>query len=164
MKLRALELKDAPLMLEWMHDDSVTKHLAADFNAKQLSDCEKFIEMSKDTSSNLHLAITDDNDTYMGTVSLKNIHDSIAEFAITVRSVAMGNGYSIWGMTEIIKKGFNEMNLDAVYWCVSKQNARAVRFYDKNGYERTTDVPDSIKDCYTEEQQADFYWYKVVAI
>ena len=44
------------------------------------------------------MAITDDNDEYMGTVSLKNINytDSFAEFAITVRRTAMGKFRFIW--------------------------------------------------------------------
>ena len=48
---------------------------------------------------NIHMAITDDNDEYMGTVSLKNINyiDSFAEFAITVRRTAMGKKFRfIW--------------------------------------------------------------------
>ena len=44
MKLRKLEEKDAPLMLEWMHDDSVVHNLATDFSKKTLDDCKKFIK------------------------------------------------------------------------------------------------------------------------
>ena len=34
MKLRQLNLTDAPLMLEWMHDPSVVENLQANFAAK----------------------------------------------------------------------------------------------------------------------------------
>ena len=84
MRLRKLELKDAPLMLEWMHDETVVKDMQADFSSKTLEDCNHFILSSKDTRKNLHLAIVDENDEYMGTVSLKNIEEDKAEFAITV--------------------------------------------------------------------------------
>ena len=136
MKLRHLELKDAPLMLEWMHDESVVKDMQADFHSKTLYDCNQFIAASKDTSRNLHLAITDDNDEYMGTVSLKNIEEDKAEFAITVRKCAMGKGYSRFGMSEIIRIGLENMNLSSIYWYVNKDNQRAIKFYDKNGYQR----------------------------
>lgn len=136
MRLRKLELKDAPLMLEWMHDETVIKDMQADFSSKTLEDCNLFILSSKDTRKNLHLAIVDENDEYMGTVSLKNIEEGKAEFAITVRKCAMGKGYSRFGMREIIRIGLEEMNLSRIYWYVDKNNQRAIKFYDKNGYQR----------------------------
>ena len=136
MNLRKLELKDAPLMLEWMHDPDVVQNMQADFAHKTLSDCENFIRISQTDDKNLHLAVVDDNNTYMGTVSLKNIENDVAEFAITVRKNAMGKGFSKYAMSEIIRIGLEELNLKSVYWCVSPENKRAVKFYDKNGYMR----------------------------
>ncbi len=163
MKLRKLELKDAPLMLEWMHDDSVVHFMGANFAEKKLEDCESFIRYSQDCEADLHMAIVDDKDEYMGTVSLKHIHPELkmAEFAVTVRKCAMGQGYSAYGMKEIIRIGLEGLGLDKVLWCVSKLNERAVRFYDKNGYKRTEDVPEYYRDMYTDEQNAMFIWYVV---
>ena len=137
MKLREFLMKDAPLMLEWMHDDYVVHDMKTDFTSKTLEDCISFINAAQDTTENLHLAIVDDNDTYMGTVSLKSISNYAAEFAITVRKSAMGNGFAKHAMSAIIEKGFKELDLKNIYWFVSPQNARALRFYDKNGYMRT---------------------------
>ena len=160
MKLRQLQLKDAPLMLEWMHDESVVENLSANFGAKKLSDCEAFIKASKEDEANLNLAIVDDNDEYMGTVSLKHIDkkNKNAEFAVAMRTCAMGKGYSKYGMAEIIRIGLEEMGLNEVYWCVSPANKRAVRFYDKNEYIR---VPHNEINCvgYTQEQIEEFIWY-----
>lgn len=138
MKLRKLELKDASLMLEWMHDESVVENLAANFAAKKIEDCEAFIKASLVDTENLNLAIADDNDEYMGTVSLKHIDRDYgcAEFAIAIRTVAMGKGFSKYAMAEIIRIAHEEMGLKRVYWYVSEKNLRAVRFYDKNGYKR----------------------------
>ena len=47
MKLRQLEFKDAPLMLEWMHDESVVENLSANFASKKIEDCMAFVEASK---------------------------------------------------------------------------------------------------------------------
>ncbi len=161
MRLRKLELKDAPLMLEWMHDDSVVHFMGANFAEKKIEDCENFIRYSRDCQDDLHMAVVDDNDEYMGTVSLKHINKELkmAEFAITVRKCAMGQGFSGYGMKEIIRIGLEELDLDKVIWCVSKVNERAVRFYDKNGYQRTTDIPAAFTEMYTEEQNAGFIWY-----
>ena len=162
MRLRNLELKDAPFMLEWMHDESVVENLQANFAAKTLSDCENFIRSCADSTENLHMAIVDDNDEYMGTVSLKHIdrNRGDAEFAITIRSCAMGKGISAYGMRQIIRVGLEEMGLKKVYWCVSPDNKRAVRFYDKNGYPRV-DLSTLAPQGYTQEQLAYYIWYAV---
>ena len=89
MRLRKLELKDAPLMLEWMHDKSVVEDLRTNFLTKTMEDCENFIKCSWDDKNNWNVAIVDEDDIYMGTVSLKNIKGKSAEFGITVRACAM---------------------------------------------------------------------------
>lgn len=136
MKLRKLERKDAPFMLEWMHDPAVVENMRTDFAQKTIEDCEAFIDASQNKKGDIHLAITDDSDEYMGTVSLKNVAVSEAEFAIAVRRPAMGQGYAQYGMKEIIRHGLDDLGLASVYWCVSPENKRAVRFYDKNGYHK----------------------------
>ena len=123
-------------MLEWMHDPDVVQNMQTDFTDKTLSDCETFIRTSQTDNKNLHLAVVDDDNTYMGTVSLKNIENGAAEFAIAVRKGAMGRGFSKYAMSEIIRTGFEKLKLKSVYWCVSPENKRAVKFYDKNGYTR----------------------------
>lgn len=161
MKLRKLELKDAELMLEWMHDEDVVAQLGANFKEKSLEDCIRFITNSKNDIQNMHLAVVNEENIYMGTVSLKNINKEkkTAEFAITVRKSAMGKGYSKYAMKEILAIGIKELGLQKIYWCVSKENVRAIRFYDKNGYMRTDIVPEDIKKYYSSEQLQKFLWY-----
>ena len=145
MKLRKLMRKDAPLMLEWMRDESVVKgNLQDSFLQKTLADCEEFISEAQEQDEYMHLAIVDGSDEYMGTVSLKHIHDRSAEFAIAVRRSAMGKGFSRYGMREILRIGLEELGLKSIYWYVKPENTRALRFYDKNGYRRTT-VSDVIR-------------------
>lgn len=161
MKLRRLELEDAPLMLEWMHDKSVVEDLRTDFAKKTMEDCVRFIENSWKDEENYNLAIADASDTYMGTVSLKNIRQKTAEFGITIRSCAMGKGYSLEAMRRILTYGFEEKNLDQIYWCVATENKRALRFYDKNGFQRVdAGVLDEIEG-YTQEQIDAYVWYLV---
>lgn len=159
MKLRKLKKSDAPLMLEWMHDEDVVRDLKANFQEKTIDDCERFIESALDTRENLHLAIADDNDEYMGTASLKNINGGTAEFGISIRKRAMGKGFSRFGMREIIKTGLNDYGLSEVYWCVDPVNSRAVRFYDKNGYKKCK-CPENVKN-YSDEEKERYFWYSV---
>lgn len=160
MLLRKLELKDAPLMLAWMHDKDVTANLRTDFASKTLLDAENFIKGSWEDKENYALAIASDEDEYMGTVSLKHIEDGSAEFAITVRAEAMGRGYSWYGMESIIEKAFNELGLECVYWCVSRENLRAVRFYDKHNFHEAFDLPQKVLDRY--EGVENLKWYSVL--
>lgn len=162
MYLRKLELKDAPLMLEWMHDESVVKGLHANFAAKTINDCVTFIENSQTVETDAHYAISSDEDEYMGTVSLKCIdrNTNSAEFAITVRGASMGKGYSWFGMEAIIDKAFNEFGLESVYWCVSRQNLRAVRFYDKHNFHEAVDISEEILGRYKNEHE--LKWYSVL--
>lgn len=160
MYLRKLELKDAPLMLTWMHDSSVTEKLRTDFASKTLQDVENFIKCSLEDKENLNLAIVSDEDEYMGTVSLKHIENGSAEFAITVRTEAMGRGYSWFGMESIIEKAFHELGLESIYWCVSRENSRAIRFYDKHNFHEALDIPKEVIDRY--EGIENLKWYLVL--
>lgn len=161
MNLRKLKLKDANLMLEWMHNPDVTKYLQANFAEKTIEDCKQFIEYSWKDKLNLNLAIVDENDIYMGTVSLKHINNvyKSAEFAITIRAEAMGAGYSTYAIKEIINIAKSNLGLEKVYWCVSRENIRAIRFYDKNGYHRIDETPEEVIG-YTKEQMKEFIWYE----
>ncbi len=149
-------------MLEWMHDQSVVSHLGTDFSKKTLENCLGFIAASLQDEGNLHLAIADEDDTYMGTVSLKHIdrQQKNAEFAITVRAAAMGRGFSHFGMDRILHMGIEELGLQEIYWCVSPKNARAVRFYDKHGYLRVDAVPQQIGCNYPEDMELIWYVFR----
>ena len=162
MKLRLLKLEDAPLMLEWMHDDSVVRDLKKDFASKSLEDCFIFIDLAQKTTDNLHLAIIDNKNTYMGTVSLKHITKLFAEFGIVIRKSAMGLGYSRYAMKKILEIGFERYGLQKIFWCVSSNNIRALRFYDKYGYKQVT-FPKEAKDFYTVEECKQLVWYEVSA-
>lgn len=159
MKIRRLKNTDAQYMLEWMHDKNVTQYLSKSFAIKKIDDCIAFIDNSN-TDKEMHLAIVNDNDEYMGTVSLKNINkvEKYAEFAITVRSCAMGKGYSLFGMNEILNIAFEQLQLKYIVWCVKNDNIRAVRFYEKNGFQQFDQVPLEIRMMYSED---DVLWYHV---
>lgn len=160
MRLRDLEPRDAEAMLAWMHDPGVVAKMQANFKEKTLADCRAFIAASRE-GGNLHLAIADDADAYMGTVSLKRIGGGAAEFAIVVGRAAMGTGCAIWAMREILKLGFARLGLERVYWCVAPDNARALRFYDKNGFPRVDLATLPPPPGYPAAQAKAYVWYQV---
>lgn len=160
MQLRKLELKDAQLMLSWMHDESIDAFMKTNFKLLKASDAEDYIIKSWKDEDNIHLAVVSDMDEYMGTVSLKHIEGGSAEFAIIVRPEAMGRGYSWFGMESMLEKAFDEFGLQSVYWCISRDNRRAVRFFDKHNFHEAIDIPDRIKNRH--KTNNNLKWYSVL--
>lgn len=138
MIIRKLQLMDAEGMHEWMQDMDVTKNLAQDFSSKSMEDCKSFIlNANADEESNLHRAICNDAGEYLGTVSLKHIdrRNKNAEYAISMRSTAIGTGASTFGTIEILKYAFDILKLEKVYLNVTTENIRAKKFYQKIGFQ-----------------------------
>jgi len=160
MKLRELAAKDAGAMLEWMHDSDVVAKMGTNFQNKTISDCYSFINNASKDSNNIHRAIVNEKDEYLGTVSLKNIDrkEKIAEFAIVVCKKSMGTGVAAWAMQEIIHFGRKELDLQRIVWCVRKDNIRAKKFYIKNGYQETQNLPQYLCDTYN--NSLDLIWFE----
>lgn len=72
----------------------------------------------------------------------------------------MGKGFSKYAMSEIIRIGLEELNLKSIYWCVSPENKRAVKFYDKNGYMRIDLSKLNISGGYSPQQLQHYIWYQ----
>ena len=87
--IRRLEHKDAPLMLEWMHEEDINRAFRQPFGRFTAEHAVHFIDNSFN-EKNRHFAVVNETDEYLGTVSLKNISqtDRSAEYAIIVRSTA----------------------------------------------------------------------------
>ena len=160
MDIRKLKNKDAERMLSWMKDNNTTKYLDKSFNDYSLDDCKKFIIRSKTDKKNIHCAIVSDKDVYMGTVSLKHIDKvrKCAEFAIVVNDDATSKGYSWFGMGKMLDLAFEKLDLDYVYWCVSKANKRAINFYKKHGFHIVRDIPKELTDLYDNKEML---WYLI---
>lgn len=163
MKLRKLKENDASNMLEWMHDYTIVSELEKNFENMVLSDCIRFIKSSQENNENLHMAIVDANDEYMGTVSLKHMdfEKGYAEFAIVLRKKAMAQGYGYFGMTEIFRLGNENYGLHTFYWCVSYENKRAINFYNKHHFVICDDVPIDFLRFYSVDQSKKLIWYKL---
>lgn len=138
MKLRMLQDKDADLMLEWMHDESVVRFFRFNSLSKTKEDVLEFIHYAqKPNEMEQHFAIVNDEDEYLGTISLKNIdlHNKNAEYAICVRKAAMGKNVAREGTNLILNYAFHDLQLEKVYLNVLTENVRAVKFYEKYGFQ-----------------------------
>ena len=162
MYLRKLKRDDAEGMLAWMHDITVVEKLQANFMDKTIEDCYAFIEHSQ-SEEGIHLAIANEEDQYIGTVSLKHISGGSAEFAIVICKDAMGKGYSAQAMKEMIYRGFHNYGLATIYWCVAPDNLRAIKFYDKNHFLRVSHEKIRCETLfYAPDQIESFVWYQIL--
>ena len=63
-------------------------------------------------------------------------------------------------MKEIFRLGFEELGLEKIYWDVSVENKRAVRFYEKMGGKvvDSNNVPINLREAY-ENMSDEIIWY-----
>lgn len=155
--IRRLEQRDAPHMLEWMQDKTVSCNFQRSFESMTLQDVAAFIENSFD-EANRHFAVTDEHDEYMGTISLKNIShkDKRAEYAIAMRKKAQGTGAAGLATEEILQYALEELGLREVYLNVFADNVRARRFYEKCGFTCKQDRKDAVE---VRGQYKERVWY-----
>lgn len=159
--LRKLQLTDAEIMLDWMKNPDIYQYMQYDPIQQNLEKCRAFIRNSWTDEDNLHYAITNEQQEYLGTVSLKNIDrkNSNAELAIVLCPKAMGKGIAATAFHAIIHKAFEEQKLNKVYLYVRSDNERAVSFYRKN---KLTD-----EGCFKEhlrigDEYKDIIWFSLL--
>ena len=136
MKLRFPLLKDADRMLSWMQNPKTKEIFANDFSSLSKTDVESFIENANKDKSDVNFVCVDDNDMYLGTVSLKHIDYKAknAEYAVSFCYDAQGTGAAKYATEEILRYAFCELKLDRVYLNVIPENERANAFYKKMGF------------------------------
>lgn len=139
--LRELQEKDAPLMLEWMHDSDIQSCFKKNMLSATLEDARAFclganIPSVIKNGDNLHFAIVDESDEYLGTISLKDISidNGSAEYAIATRAKIHGQGIATEATNLLLEKAFKEYNLHRVYLNVLAGNAAAIRLYERCGF------------------------------
>ena len=160
MKLRELKEKDVDRILLWMHSDESKEIFAKDFNNYTKEDVKKFVN-SKNTKEDLNFACVNDNDDYLGTVSLKNIdyENNNAEYAISFIKEAQGTGAAVFATKEILNKAFSELKLEKVYLNVLSTNKRAIAFYKKMGFKEEGIFKNHLKK---DDKYIDLLWYAII--
>lgn len=136
MLLREPREKDAQRMLSWMHAPETKEIFANNFASFTLENVMNFIKRANEDDKNKNFVCVDDNDNYLGTVSLKNINYSAknAEYAISFCPDAHGTGAAKFATDEILKYAFETLELERVYLNVIRDNMRANKFYKKMGF------------------------------
>lgn len=160
IELRKLKKKDAPLMLEWMQDKEINSCFRFNAQSMTIEKVYSFIEKAQDISMDMHLAIINEEDEYLGTISLKEIDliNHIAEYAISMRKCAIGNGIARIATEKLLDKAFNEIRLNKVYLNVLSDNIRAIKFYEKLGFRFEGEFKDHL---FIKGQYKSIKWYSI---
>jgi len=158
MRLRELQIKDADKMYQWMSDDEVVSSLLIGRFPTSIEKIYEFIRNSWTDKVNVHFAVVDDTDDYVGTVSLKQINyiDRNAEYAIALCKEYWGQNYARFATDKIIEYGFKKLNLHKIYFNVVSTNIRANKFYKKYGFELEGQFREHL---YIEGNLVDLNWY-----
>ena len=157
-RLRPLEAKDAPGMLEWMTDPAIARFFRFDASKMTLESCRAFIAGAGEQVNCRHWCIAGGDDEYLGTISLKEIDGDSAEYAISTRSCAHGTGAAMAATRQILDIAFGELGLDRVYLNVLTDNGRANAFYRKAGFQFTHTEESALE---IRGQLKDLNWYEV---
>lgn len=147
-RLRPIEQKDCAGMLEWMHDPQINYLYTDKIKNATSASVSRFIEDAQELMEQhkaCHYAIVDEQDEYLGTISLKEIEEvKGAEYAISMRSAYQGKGIASWATQEILRIAFKEMGLHRVYLNVLSDNEHANQFYVKNRFRYEGESKDCI--------------------
>ena len=135
VRLRRLEEKDIPGMLEWMHDPECNRWFRFDAASMDEVKAKAFI-LSSFNETDRHYAVTDDTDEYLGTISLEEIdrENGHAMYAVSMRSALRGTGAALDATNRLLEIAFDELGLERVFLNVISANERAKKFYEKAGF------------------------------
>lgn len=145
-------------MLEWMTDPEITRFFRFDASKMTLESCRAFIDGAGEQANCRHWCIADEQDEYLGTISLKDITATQAEYAVSTRAKAHGTGAAMEATRQILNIAFGELGLERVYLNVLAENGRANAFYRKAGF-RFTHTENAALTIRGEEK--DLNWYEI---
>lgn len=133
--IRKLETSDAVHILDWMNDEDIMKNFRINKKNCNMDSVLKFINDSYN-DENIHFAISDLSNQYIGTISLKNINlvNMNAEYAIVLKKEFHGKGIAKQASKLILKFGFEDLKLEKIYLNVLSKNERAIELYKSLGF------------------------------
>lgn len=135
--LRALEPEDAELCHRWMNDPEVTTFMGMRFPVS-LPQERKWVEQERDPMQDLVLVIQIADGEAIGACSL-HVEGRTAHCAGMGISLGekkhWGQGYGTDAVLTLCGFGFAQMNLHRIFLHALAENARAIRCYEKCGFQ-----------------------------
>ena len=161
--LRKLNMNDASGMLEWMHDPDIQHGFQTDMSDKTLEDARAFIGgagYALSDGCSMHFAIADEQEEYLGTISLKDIslRDRRAEYAISLRKCAQGKGIGYAATFLLLDYAFYTLGLNRIFLNVLADNLPAIHLYRKCGFRYEGQF---VEHLFLRGEYHDLQWYGI---
>lgn len=142
LKLRELNRKDITEVNAWRSDRDLINYLGAPFRYINSEVDEKWFESYLSARSNtIRCAIYDDSEPEI-TLGMVALTDIDWVYRIGTLHIMIGNsnnrnrGIGTFAVTEMLKHGFDDMNLHRIELEVLVSNSRAIHLYEKIGFEK----------------------------
>lgn len=136
-RLREIERKDLERINEWRNEPELIAFLGAPYRYINIEVDEKWYQGYLESRNNtVRCAVIDETDEILGLVSLTSVDYlcQSAVFNIIIGSNAQNKGAGSFGVKEMLKHAFYNMNLNRVELAVLETNHRAIHLYEKNGF------------------------------
>lgn len=133
--IRKLELEDAYVSYKWRNDSEVFKYTGTVYDHEVTLETElKWIDRVINNNDEYRCAIVADG-IYVGNIYLTNIGNESAEYHIFIGEKSYwGKGVAKKASIEIIRYGFEYLNLKKIVLEVRPQNCAAMLLYEKLGF------------------------------
>ena len=137
VSIRPLIENDAYTSYRWRNDSEVFKYTGNIYSEEITLESElAWIRRVIKNENEYRCAIIADN-CYVGNIYLTNIDDEKAEYHIFIGDKSYwGKGVAKKASIEIIRYGFEYLNLKKIVLEVRQQNKNAIRLYEKLGFTR----------------------------
>ena len=137
VRLRAIERSDIPTFVRWLNDPKVIENLMLYLPLSQAQEEQWFEDYLQDIGRHIFGIETLDG-TLIGNVALEHINwkNRCAELGIVIgEKHYWDQGYGTEAVRTLLGFAFREMNLHRVFLRVFEDNARAIRCYEKCGFQ-----------------------------
>lgn len=137
IRLRAIERSDIPAFVCWFNDPEVTQYLLM-YMPMSLAQEEHWFEAQLDDRDRSIFGIETAEGTLIGNIGLHDINwkDRKATLGITIGAKEYwGQGYGTDAIRTLLRFCFQQMNLHRISLSVWDYNSRAMRCYEKCGFQ-----------------------------
>ncbi len=136
--LRPLDLEDIAALTMWLNDAEVTRHLRVHRPLTRMAE-EAYLRKLSESESDVVLGImVRETEQFIGVAGLHQLdpRNRHAQFGIFVgEKSAWGKGYGTEATRLMVCHAFDTLNLNRVWLHVYEYNERAVRVYQKVGFQ-----------------------------
>lgn len=149
IRLRPIERDDLPVYVRWFGDPEVRRHLAVYLPFSLAQEEEWFAGLAGRINSGREvlLAVETAEGIHIGNVGLHAINwkDRSTELGIVIGEKSYwGQGYGSDAVRTLLRLAFETMNLHRVFLRVDADNGRAIRCYEKCGFQREGVLRDAV--------------------